>query len=140
MKTPTRDTSQHTALPPAPAPTAPDANPWTISSQSRAPGSKGEAARPAWLRPAVSGRNQEAVAPDWLRPKSPKVPPEARRPDRGSGPASVLPIVVTLFVFAAAFAGVAEALARGDVVGAIGPMLVGAFAVLIALRRARRRR
>jgi hypothetical protein len=78
--------------------------------------------------------------PDWLRPKSPKVPAEARRPDRGSGTGSVLPIVVTLFVFAAAFAGVAEALARGDVVAALGPMLVGAFAVLIALRRARRRR
>lgn len=123
MKTPERDAAKHPPLPPPPAPTARDANPWTVSSQAKSPGTP-----------------QPGVRPDWLRPKAPKVPPEARRADRAVRPQSAVPLVVLLFVLGAALAAAAQALAKGDLPGAVGPLAVAAFAVVIMLRRARRRR
>ena len=122
MKTPERDASKNAPLPPPPAPTARDANPWTVSSQAKVPGTR-----------------QLGSKPDWLRPKVPKVPPEARRPDRAGRPRSAVPLVVLLFMLGAALAAAAQALAKGDVPGAVGPLVIAGFAAVIMLRRARRR-
>jgi hypothetical protein len=115
MKPRSPDEQVRHALPPPPAPTARDANPWPVSAQ--AGGTRAEA------RPA----------------RAPRSTPAPRTPGQRAGrrPRS-LPWVPLLILFAIAGAGVQEAiraLEEGDVAAAIGALVILAVVAIFALRR-----
>lgn len=119
MKTRERETSVTIGLPPAPAPTARDANPWPLSTP---------AANPQPVHPRVAAaRGSDEAAP-------PAPPPAARRRRL-----VWLPLAIAGLVAATALRGAIEAFASGAAEAAIGPLVLVVLAAVIAWRRLRRR-
>jgi len=115
MKTRSSDEQIRHGLPPPPAPTASDANPWQMSSPPA--GSKPESRHPR--------------APGW--PPAPRTP-EARAARR----ARRLPWIPLLILFSIAATGVQmaiRALWDGDVETAIGALVIFAVVAIVAVRR-----
>ena len=120
MKTRSSDEQVRHGLPPPPAPTASDANPWQTSSP--AGGSKREPRHPR--------------APGW--PPAPRTP--GQRDHRRS---RSLPWVPLLILFAIVGTGVQtaiRALWEGDVATAAGALVVFAVVAIVAVRRILKRR
>jgi hypothetical protein len=115
MKTRSSDEQIRHGLPPPPAPTASDANPWQMSSPPA--GSKPEPRHPR--------------APGW--------PPAHRTPEqRARRRARSLPWIPLMILFAVAGTGVQtaiRALWEGDVETAIGALVIFAVVAVVALRR-----
>lgn len=119
MKIRRRDQTTTPGLPPPPAPTARDANPWPLSTAPRA----APAARPA------SESNLGTV------PGKTQTVPAGRRPPRRAVP------VLVLFAALGIGAGLAvDALRSGRVEDAIGALLILAFVALTAWRALKSRR
>jgi len=120
MKTRTREAGGPNALPPPPAPTARDANPWTL---------------PAGDAPATRVPRHPR-APNWPEgtPEHRRVSPESpvRRP--------WVPLAVLGFVAATGVQMALLAFARGDVESAVGALLLLGMVLLVAVRLLRRAR
>lgn len=111
-------------LPPPPAPTSRDANPWAVASPEPRPGP----ARP---------RRRTRLTPG---PNPHPVPRTAERTARESRRKRWIPLAAFVtFVGIGLYAGF-RALATGDAAGAIGPFLIAAFAFVVLGRWLRRRR
>jgi hypothetical protein len=116
MKTRPSDRQREPGLPPPPAPTARDANPWPISSaptgtqpppgQPRAPGGRLRRRPPA----AVAARRKRASP--WV------------------------PLLVLVFIAGTGVQMAIRAFAGGDIEAAAGALVIIAFVAIIALRRA----
>ena len=121
MKTRSRDATTTPGLPPPPAPTSRDANPWTMG-ESRAP--------------ERSGIPPSAQAPERPR-RFPTKPPGTTAPRRR--PAAV-PLVILAFIAMTALGLVADALESGNIEEAIGPIVAVVFVAFMIFRQLRRRR
>lgn len=120
MKTRTRGEDHTHGLPPPPAPTAPDANPWEMSS---APTSRGSL---PWPRPPFG-------KPGRL-PKTGKT--ESPAPLRR---VAWMPLLVLVFVAGTGVQLAIRALSAGEVDAAVGALVIVAFVGLIAVRRLRKK-
>jgi hypothetical protein len=122
MKTRNRDANTTPGLPPPPAPTSRDANPWSMA-EARAPDRKGQP--PAAAKPGRPTR-------------FPTKPPGSVEPRRRP----VVPLVILAFVAATALGLVADALRSGSFEEAIGPVVTVVFVAFMiwrAVTRAGRR-
>jgi hypothetical protein len=138
MKTRKRETGTAEGLPPPPAPTARDANPWSISSQEP----RRAAARQFGQSPVPGSLGGEES-------RSPATLPSARttrKPSRehvvaGSRPrrAPLFALVVPASMAAIALFGAVRALESGNYLEAVGPLLLVAFVVFVVFRVMRRR-
>jgi len=126
MKTKQRESSENPGLPPPPAPTSRNANPWSISAQTGRSQAGPAAPRPLARHPKASHA-----------PRAPHVPGMPRKAD---GPIQWIPVVILLFVMGAALATAVQLLSAGDVAGALGPLFAAGFAAMMALRWVRKRR
>jgi hypothetical protein len=128
MKTRDRDQTPGHGLPPPPAPTARDANPWTMPDTGNS-GTGGPAgARPGTLPASEPG------APRHPRFPVRQVPyPKPRKPP-------VVPVLILAVAAIVALGAAFRALAAGAVEDAIGPMIVFLFVAFIAVRMLRGRR
>jgi hypothetical protein len=123
MKTRSRDTTTTPGLPPPPAPTARDANPWSM----------GEAHDRE--RGGIPPRAQ-AQAP--TRPgRFPIKPPDTTKPRRRG---AAVPLVILAFIAMTAIGLVADALESGKLEEAIGPIIAVVFVAFMIVRQLRRRR
>ena len=121
MKTRSRDATTTPGLPPPPAPTSRDANPWSMG-EVHAPDRGG-------IPPA-------AQAP--ARPRRfPTRPPDTTRP---RGPGAAVPLVILAFIAMTAIGLVADALESGRLEEAIGPIIAVVFVAFMIVRQLRRRR
>ena len=122
MKTRNRDANTTPGLPPPPAPTSRDANPWPMG-ETQVPDRKG----------------QPSAAPTPRRPnRFPTQPPSSVEPRRRP----VVPLVILAFIAMTAIGLVADALKSGSLEDAIGPIvtvLFVAFMIWRAVTRAGRR-
>ena len=114
MKTRNRDTNTTPGLPPPPAPTSRDANPWSMA-EARAPDRKGQP--PAAATPSRPTR-------------FPTKPPSSVEPRRRP----VVPLVILAFVAATAIGLVADALRSGSFEEAIGPVVTVVFVAFMIWR------
>lgn len=115
MKTRTSDQQPGHGLPPPPAPTARDANPWQMSSG--AGGSRPEprgAGEPGW--PPLRG--------------APRRSPAAREPRT-----PWIPLLILLAVLGAGVRTAIDALSEGDVETAIAALVIFAVVAVVGLRR-----
>jgi hypothetical protein len=127
MKTRSRDTTTTPGLPPPPAPTSRDANPWSMG-EGRAPDRTG-------IPPSA---HAQAPTQAPARPRRfPTKPPETIK---GRRRGAALPLVVLGFIAMFAVGLVAEALESGDVAEAIGPIVAVVFVAFMIVRQLRRRR
>jgi hypothetical protein len=125
MKTRSRDTTTTTpGLPPPPAPTSRDANPWSMG-EVHAPDRAG-------IPPAAKAQPQ---APERPR-RFPAKPPDTRKPRRRG---AALPLVVLSFIAMIAIGLVADALESGNLAEAIGPVIAVVFVAFMIVRQLRRR-
>jgi len=123
MKTRSRDTTTTPGLPPPPAPTSRDANPWSMG-EVHAPDRGG-------IPPAA-----QAQAP--VRPgRFPIKPPDTVRPRRR---AAAVPLVVLAFIAMIAIGLVTDALESGNLEEAIGPIVAVVFVAFMIVRQLRGRR
>ena len=123
MKTRSRDTTATPGLPPPPAPTSRDANPWSM----------GEA-----HAPARGGIPASAQAQDPARPRRfPIKPPDTIKPRRRS---AAVPLVILAFIAMTAIGLVADALESGKLEEAIGPIIAVVFVAFMIVRQLRGRR
>jgi hypothetical protein len=123
MKTRSRDTTTTPGLPPPPAPTSRDANPWSMG-EVHAPDRRG-------IPPAAQAR-----AP--ARPgRFPIKPPDTVRPRRR---AAAVPLVVLAFIAMIAIGLVTDALESGKLEEAIGPIVAVVFVAFMIVRQLRGRR
>lgn len=114
MKTRNRDTNTTPGLPPPPAPTSRDANPWSMA-EARAPDRKGQ--------------SPSAATPS--RPtRFPTKPPSRVEPRRRP----VVPLVILAFMAATAIGLVADALRSGSFEEAIGPVVTVVFVAFMIWR------
>jgi hypothetical protein len=121
MKTKHRDAATTPGLPPAPAPTSRDANPWSMSA-THAPGR--------------SGTPAQATVPE--RPhrfpiKSPAAIERRRRP-------AFVPLVILAFIAMTAIGLLADAVESGSLEEAIGPLVALVFVAFMIFRQLRGRR
>jgi hypothetical protein len=125
MKTRSRDTTTTPGLPPPPAPTSRDANPWSM----------GEAHDRD--RGGIPPRAQaQAQAP--ARPRRfPIKPPDTTKPRRRG---AAVPLVILAFIAMTAIGLVADALESGKLEEAIGPIIAVVFVAFMIVRQLRRRR
>jgi hypothetical protein len=138
MKIRRRDTGMAEGLPPPPAPTARDANPWTISSH--------EARHPAdpVTRPQAGAGDRGAATSRWSPRATSARPASTRGMERiaaGSRPRrpSLIALLVPLAIAFAAVLGFVRAFESGDYRAAIGPLMAAAFAAFVLTRLMRRR-
>jgi hypothetical protein len=114
MKTRSSDEQVRQGLPPPPAPTASDANPWQMSPP--AGGSKREP--------------RHRAAPGW--PPAPRTPGQrARRRSRSLW----VPLLILFTIAGTGVQMVIRALAEGDFETAIGALVILAVVAVVALRR-----
>jgi hypothetical protein len=120
MKTRTSEQQPGHGLPPPPAPTARDANPWPMSSgagakrhEPRHPRAPGWPPQPRASQPGTAGR----------RPATPWIP-----------------LLILFFVLGTGLQVAIRALAEGDVETAIGALVVCAAVAVVAVGRIFRRR
>lgn len=114
MKTRNRDANTTPGLPPPPAPTSRDANPWSMG-EAHVPDRKGQP--PAAATPGRSTR-------------FPTKPPSSLEPRRRP----VVPIAILTFVAAIAIGLVADALRSGSLEEAIGPIVAVVFVAFMIWR------
>jgi hypothetical protein len=119
MKTRSRGEDDTHGLPPPPAPTAHDANPWEMSASPKASPKFPD------LRPPVRKRG--------ARPDLSRVTPGQRRRIRW------LPLLILFFVAGTGVQLAIRALWAGDVAAAIGALVVVAFVAFVVLRRFQKR-
>ena len=117
------DTAASKDLPPPPAPTASDANPWEMPEQygTRGKRSKGP------LRPAGRGRIQLPGQ------RGPEHRPDARDPVKRRK-RRLIPIAIIAAFFGVAITVAREAAAEGDLVAAIVPLVVFGIVLIGAMR------
>jgi hypothetical protein len=118
MKTKLRESGQVQKLPPPPAPTARDANPWTI------PGSR-----------SVADESGASAADFRITRRAPAAADPVRRPLR----LRWLPFAVLAAIAIGAGSVAARSIIAGDPRGAIGPLALVAFAIFSAWRQLRYR-
>ncbi len=138
MKTRSRDTGSVSGLPPPPAPTARDANPWTFSSEKTRPSAAPETGF-QWRgrRPGVATSSSSApISP--AKPTSPRI---AARKATGMGPRRrpLFSLVIPAAIALAAILGAVRALESGDYRAAVGPLIATAFVAFVLIRLMRRR-
>ena len=132
MKTRSRDPDTTHGLPPPPAPTARDANPWTLGG-----GEKPRAAAPPGVPPAMPSGVPPASPPGKPhRPRFPARQVEHPKPRRPPVVALMIFAVVALVPLGAAL----RALAAGATEDAIGPLIAVGFIAFMAWRALRSRR
>jgi len=126
MKTRSRDTTTATpGLPPPPAPTSRDANPWSMG-EVHAPDRRG-------IPPTAQAHAQAPARPR----RFPTKPPETRKPRRRG---AALPLVILSFIAMIAIGLVADALESGKLEEAIGPIIAVVFVAFMIVRQLRGRR
>jgi len=125
MKTRSRDTTTTPGLPPPPAPTSRDANPWSMG-EAHAPDRGG-------IPPTAQGQGQAPARPR----RFPIKPPGATRPRRRT---AVMPLAILSFVAMIAIGLVADALESGNLEEAIGPVIAVVFVAFMIVRQLRGRR
>lgn len=123
MKTRSRDATTTPGLPPPPAPTSRDANPWSMG-EGRAPDRGG-------IPPTDKGSS-----PTRSR-RFPTKPPDTLQPRR---PGAAVPLVILAFIAMTAIGLVADALESGKLEDAIGPIIAVVFVAFMIIRQLRRRR
>jgi hypothetical protein len=127
MKTRSRDTTTTPGLPPPPAPTSRDANPWSMGEV--------HAADRTGIPPAAHAQTQ-TQAP--ARPRRfPTKPPDSIKGRRRS---AALPLVILSFIAMIAVGLVVDALESGKLEEAIGPIIAVVFVAFMIVRQLRRRR
>ncbi len=114
MKTRNRDTNITPGLPPPPAPTSRDANPWSMG-ETQVPDRKGQP--PAAATPRRPNR-------------FPTKPPSSVEPRRRP----VVPLVILAFIAMTAIGLVADALKSGSLEEAIGPIVTVLFVAFMIWR------
>jgi len=138
MKTRWRETASTDGLPPPPAPTARDANPWTISSEAERQPSAPASGFP-WRDRGPGLATPHSSSPSSpAQPASPRVATKTRsgsRPHRRPLFSLVVPAAIAL----AAILGAVRALVSGDYRAAVGPLIATAFAAFLLMRMMRRR-
>lgn len=128
MKTRSRDRDTTHGLPPPLAPTARDANPWTLGG-----GEKPRAAVPPRVPPAVP----PGVPPG--KPHRPRFPArQVEHPKPRKSP--VVPMMIFAVVTLVPLGAALRALGAGSVEEAIGPLIAVGFIVFMAYRALRSRR
>jgi hypothetical protein len=129
-------------LPPPPAPTAPDANPWPFSDTARAAGPRqptGVERLLAGLEQAQTGRD---VAGTATPPAEDEAPTPAEQPRREPALQRIVPLVILLVMFASIAREMIEAGGRDPsrlAFVAIALLVAVTVIVLLALRMVRRR-
>lgn len=119
MKTRPPDAAARPGLPPPPAPTARDANPWSMSPEA-----------------VVTPRTR----PHPRAPDRPRGAVEATGKDPRRAPRTrLVPLAVLLFVAGLGVQMVLVALERGEWEGAIGALVMLAMVALMVVRALRRR-
>jgi len=138
MKTRRPNTGTTPGLPAPPAPTARDANPWSISSQEprqAAPRERGQSPVPGSLG------GQKSVSPaSW--PRTGAEPKRSREYTVGGPRPRRLPLFALLVpatIVLVALLGAVRALESGDYRAAVGPLLAVGFAAFMLVRVMRRR-
>jgi hypothetical protein len=127
MKTREREPGHAHGLPPPPAPTARDANPWTISAaEPPRAGSRAGA-------PAATPRGSETGT--GHRPRFPVRQVEHPKPRRSP----IAPMLILAVVALVPLGAAVRALAAGAVADAIGPLIAVGFVAFVARRMLRRR-
>lgn len=121
MKTRSRDATTTPGLPPPPAPTSRDANPWSM----------GETHAPE--RSGIPGSAKAPVRPHRFPTRSPETIEPRRRP-------AAVPLVILAFIAMTAIGLVADALESGKLAEAIGPILAVVFVAFMIFRQLRGRR
>ena len=124
MKTRSQDRDATQGLPPPPAPTARDANPWTSGG-----GEKPRVTVPSGVPPAAQPGRQH-------RPRFPARQvqhPKARK-------APVMPLLILAVMALVPFAAALRAIEAGEVDEAIGPLIAAGFIAFMAWRSLRSRR
>ena len=125
MKTRSRDTTATPGLPPPPAPTSRDANPWSMGAAD-APARGG-------IPPSAHAQAQDPARPR----RFPIKPPDTTRPRRRS---AAVPLVILAFIAMTAIGLVADALESGNLAEAIGPIIAVVFVAFMIVRQLRGRR
>jgi hypothetical protein len=125
MKTRSRDATTTPGLPPPPAPTSRDANPWSIG-EVHAPQRTG-------IPPSAKA---PAEAPGRPR-RFPTQPPGTLKPRRR---AAAVPLVILAFIAMTAIGLVVDAFESGQLEEAIGPIIAIVFVAFMIFRQLRRRR
>jgi hypothetical protein len=125
MKTRSRDATTTPGLPPPPAPTSRDANPWSIG-EVHAPPRTG-------IPPSAKAPADAPGRPS----RFPTKPPGSIRPRRR---VAAVPLVILGFIAMTAIGLVADALESGDLQGAIGPIFAVVFVAFMIFRLLRSRR
>jgi hypothetical protein len=122
MKTRSPKAAQQTGLPPPPAPTARDANPWPMSGPTgTAPQSSRQPAPRGIQRGARGGTGGRSPAPSR------------------SGQRRWVPVAILLFIAGTGVQLAMQALESGDLEAALGALVILAMAALIAWRRLSRK-
>lgn len=121
MKIRNRDANTTPGLPPPPAPTSRDANPWSM----------GETHSPD--RTGIPPSTQGPARPHRFPTKSAETIEPRRRP-------AFVPLVILAFIAMTAIGLVADALESGDIEGAIGPIVALVFVAFMFFRQLRSRR
>ncbi len=121
MKTRNRDANTAPGLPPPPAPTSRDANPWSM----------GEPHAPD--RTGIPAAAKARVRPHRFPTKSSETIEPRRRP-------AFVPLAILAFVAMTAIGLVADALESGNVEEAIGPVVAVVFVAFMIWRQLRSRR
>lgn len=120
MKTRTPDQQRGHGLPPPPAPTARDANPWPMSSAPTG-------TQPPPRQPRASGRRPQ--------PQSPAGPAARRK-----RALPWVPLLVLFFIIGTGVQMAIRALAEGDIETAAGALVILALVAIVALSRMVKRR
>jgi hypothetical protein len=121
MKIRNRDANTTPGLPPPPAPTSRDANPWSMG-ETHAPDRTG-------IPPSAKG----PVRPHRFPTKSPETIEPRRRP-------AFVPLAILAFIAMTAIGLVFAALESGNVEEAIGPIVALVFVAFMIFRQLRGRR
>jgi len=119
MKTRSPETAQQSGLPPPPAPTARDANPWPMTAP---PEAKQHASQPR-----VPGRKGGSRSPDKT---------VAHRERRSHW----IPLAILVFVAGAGVQQAIKAIGEGDVETAIVALVFVAMAAFVLMRRVKRKK
>jgi hypothetical protein len=119
MKTRPPKAAQQTGLPPPPAPTARDANPWPMSGPTGASPQSSRQPAPRGIQRAARGGRSPAPSRDGQR--------------------RWVPVAILLFIAGTGVQLAMQALESGDVEAAVGALVILAMAALIAWRRLSRK-
>lgn len=121
MKTRNRDSNTTPGLPPPPAPTSRDANPWSMG-ETHAPDRTGI---PASAKTPARTHRFPIKSPETIEPR--------RRP-------AFVPLAILAFIAMTAIGLVADALESGSIEAAIGPIVAVVFVAFMIWRQLRGRR